>query len=309
MPPPVDVPDLVRQRALANGDAGRRWLAELPVVVAALAERWALTMDEPLRGGTASYVATATDLAGRPLVLKVAMPLEMDDGEGFARSVYVHEFASGRGCAALVDHDEPNRAMLLERLGPNLHDTDAGLVTVLETIATTLTAFWRPAPADCSLPTGADQAGWLAGYITTTWDELARPCGRAVIDRALDYCDQRGAAFDPSTAVVIHGDAHGWNTLDAGDGIHKFIDPEGLVSEPAHDLAVPMREYNEPLLAGDTARLVRERAESLASWCDVDPEAVWEWGFVERVSTGLAGLREFDGQAATAFLDVAARCL
>jgi streptomycin 6-kinase len=109
--------------------------------------------------------------------------------------------------------------------------------------------------------------------------------------------------------VLVHGDAHGWNTLEAGGGSFKFVDPEGVWSEPAHDLGVPMREYNLPLLAGDTMRLARGRAELLASWCEVDPEPVWQWGFIERVSTGLANVREFEGDEGMAFLEVAARCL
>jgi streptomycin 6-kinase len=103
--------------------------------------------------------------------------------------------------------------------------------------------------------------------------------------------------------------AHGWNTLDAGNGTFKFVDAEGLWSEPEHDLAVAMREYNEPLLVGDTAALVRDRAEFLAARCSVDPHAVWEWGFVERVSTGLANLRDFDNGDGAVFLEVASRCL
>jgi streptomycin 6-kinase len=70
-----------------------------------------------------------------------------------------------------------------------------------------------------------------------------------------------------------------------------------------------MREYNRPLLAGDTVRLTRERAELLASQCEVDPEPVWQWGFIERVSTGLANLRDFDDGEGMAFLEVARRCL
>lgn len=70
---------------------------------------------------------------------------------------------------------------------------------------------------------------------------------------------------------------------DAGRGTFKFVDPEGVRSEVAHDLSVPMREYNLPLLAGDTKRLVRERAELLASLCEVDPEPVWQWGFIANV--------------------------
>ena len=106
-----------------------------------------------------------------------------------------------------------------------------------------------------------------------------------LIDRAVACCDERAAAFDPARAVLVHGDAHGWNTLEAVGGF-KFVDPEGVRSEPAHDLGVPMREYNEPLIAGDTSRLVRERAEQLAAWCDVDPHAVWQWGFIDGCRPG-----------------------
>ena len=309
MPLPLEVPALVRQRAMANGPAGRRWLDELPEVVAGLADRWGLEVGPPLLGGTASFVAAATEGSGRPCVLKVAMPLEIDTGEAFARSVLVHRIAGGRSCVALLQEDRTVPAMLLERLGPNLHELGMPLPQVLETIATTLRTFWRPTDDDGGLPTGPEQARWLADFIPRTWDELGRPCSRAVVDRALAYCDERAAAFDPSGAVLVHGDAHGWNTLDAGGGTFKLVDPEGLRSEPAHDLGVPMREYNRPLLDGDTPRLARARAAGLATMCGVDAEAVWQWGFVERVSTGLGGLRELDGDEGLAFLEVAERCL
>ena len=130
-----------------------------------------------------------------------------------------------------------------------------------------------------------------------------------MIDAAVQFCEQRAAAFDPQRSVLVHGDAHGWNTLAAGPGAYKFVDLEGLCSEPEHDLAVPMREYNEPLLEGDTARLVDDRASFLAERCNADPRVVWEWGFIERVSTGLANLREFDDDSGAEFLEVAERCL
>jgi hypothetical protein len=47
----------------------------------------------------------------------------------------------------------------------------------------------------------------------------------------------------------------------------------------------------------------------LAALCNVSPDAVWQWGFIERVSTGLASVREFDSDEGLAFLEVAARCL
>ena len=303
----LDVPALVRQRARANGDAGARWLRELPDVLAALCAQWGLRLGRPFRGGTAGYVVAARDSAGRDVVVKVAMPLDDEEVAGYRRSVMVHRLAEGRGCARLLAHDDTASAMLMERLGPNLDELGMPLPQLLETVAVTLRSFWQPIGADVDLPTAVDKAAWLAETIVATWEQLGRPCQREVVDRAVAYCDARAAAFEPSRAVLVHGDAHGWNTLDAGGGRFKLVDPEGVRSEPAHDLGVPMREYNEPLLRGDTSRLVRERAEQLAAWCDVDPVAVWQWGFIERVSTGLLSLRDFDNEDGAAFLEVAAR--
>jgi hypothetical protein len=98
---PLDVPELVRQRAMSNGIAGRRWLDDLPETVAALTDRWHLELGNSFRGGTAAFVAAAMDRAGRPCVLKVAMPLEIDD-DSFDRSVRVHQLARGMTVPKLV---------------------------------------------------------------------------------------------------------------------------------------------------------------------------------------------------------------
>jgi hypothetical protein len=69
-----------------------------------------------------------------------------------------------------------------------------------------------------------------------------------------------------------------------------------------------MREYNAPLLAGDTRSLVRERAEYLAGICGIDPEPVRQWGFTERVSTGLANLRDFDDNSGVGSPEIVEGC-
>jgi hypothetical protein len=51
--------------------------------------------------------------------------------------------------------------------------------------------------------------------------------------------------------------------------------------------AIPMREWSSELLEGNPARLGRERSGLLGHLTGVDTRAIWEWGFVERVSTGL----------------------
>src|SRR5688500_6974832 len=108
-----------------------------------------------MAGGTASFVAPAVDSSGRRCVLKVAMPLDVDETDGFRRSVLVHRLAGGCGCARLYEVDDAVPAMLLEELGPNLHDLGMGVPAVLEAVAATLRSFWRPAADVEDLPTGA----------------------------------------------------------------------------------------------------------------------------------------------------------
>lgn len=162
--------------------------------------------------------------------------------------------------------------MLLERLGPNLAARDAG-PEAARVVVTTLRSLWRPVDAGVALPTGAEKAAWLGRSIATSWQVLDRPCGRDVIDRAVRYWDERAAALDGSPVVLVHGDAHGSNTLQTGADGFKLVDPEGLRSETAHDLAVPMSEYNEPLLAGDTPPAAADLgAFSANSWRKRRPE-------------------------------------
>lgn len=304
------VPPLVRQRAEAHGEAGQHWLDNLPHVLSAVTAEWGLTLGSTYAGGTAGLVMAAIDSDGAQCVLKVAMPLDEDEVQGFSQSVYVHELADGRGCARLIRSDLRHSAMLLEQLGPNLAELGMEIPALLDTIAHTAQSFWRArGTEDHGIPTGADKAVWLEQFITSTWEDLDKPCDERVIAEVAGFCGERIAAWNPADAVLVHGDAHGWNTVQDRSGGFKFVDPEGIWSDRAHELAVPMREYNGPLLEGDTRTLARQRCERLAAICDVDPLAVWQWGAIERVSTGLANLRDFDDAEGLEFLQVAERCV
>jgi streptomycin 6-kinase len=117
---------------------------------------------------------------------------------------------------------------------------------------------------------------------------------------ALAFAAARRAAFAPHTAVLAHGDAHAGNLLLASaEGEprrYKFVDPEGLFIERAYDLAIPMREWGTELLEGNPLALGHRRCALLARLTGVEPEAIWQWGFIERVSTGLH-LRELGWEA------------
>lgn len=302
----LELPDAVRRRALASGAVGEQWLRELPGVVAALASQWGLTVGATMGGGTAALVAAVTTARGEAAVLKVAMPTEIDGPDTFRRSVTAFRLADGQGCARLLAHDDARSALLLERLGPNLVDLGFSIDQQLVGICAALRQLWRPVLDPSGLQPGDDKAHWLADHIVRWWEELDRPCAERTVATVLGYAEERAAAYDPERSVLAHGDAHGWNTLEAAPGEYKLVDPEGLLSERAHDLAVPMRESHEELLAGDPLALGIARAHRLRELTDVPVEPIWQWGSIERVATGLNCLT-LDEEQGHGFLAVADR--
>lgn len=280
------VADAVREKALAVG-AGR-WLDELPYLLAALERDWSVTLGEPYAGGTESYVARATCRDGAPAVVKVVMPRGTQDAE---REIAVLGLAGGEGCVRLLASDAARGALLLERLGPSLFDLGLPARRRQEILVRVARRVWRPV-AGAPLPTGADHARRLAAFAVRAWEELDRPCRERTIEHAVSCARRREAGHDEARAVLVHGDVHQWNALQApGGGFKpgwKLVDPDGLRAEPELDLGILMREDPEPLLEGESAR---ERAAWLAAATGLDPVAIWEWGVVERVTTGLLATR------------------
>ncbi len=266
-------------------------MADLGTLIGEIEREWDITVGSAFDGGTAAVVAQATTATGDPVVVKLALPGGFDGVSHFANEITTLRLFEGRGCVRVLRYDEPRRALLLERLGRRLVDLELPVERQLEIICETLKLMWRPAPPDSGLSTLAEKGPWLARFIERTWEKLDRPCSTRAVEQAAEFAERRAAAFDADTAVLLHGDAHQWNTLEDGAGF-KFVDPDGVIGEREYDLAIPMREFTEELLVDDPLALGRDRAALLASLTGLDPEPIWEWGFVERMSTGLLCMTE-----------------
>jgi streptomycin 6-kinase len=290
--PPIEIPEVVATKAGAAGCAW--WLDALPALVAELAARWDLRVGRPFRDGTEAWVAPARRSDGRAVVLKLHIPRP---GDGAVREATVLRLAGGRGCAELLAHDAEHHALLLERLGPSLAALGLPAGRRHRVLADLAADLWRPAAsipaADRAvLATGAEKAAWLIDHVRSAWEDLGRPCQRATVEAAVACAERRGVAHGDTPAVLNHGDVHQWNALRAdGAGGWKLVDPDGLIAEPAYDLGIVMREDPRELAADLTERDPRRRARLLAELTGCDPVAIWEWGVIERVSTGLVATR------------------
>lgn len=272
----VEIPPVVRSKAVAVG--AEAWVRALPDLLDDLAQDWALVIGDPFPDSTEAFVAPVRRADGDRAVLKVIVPRE---GGAAAREATVLRLANGHGCARLLRHDVARDALLIEHLGPSLHDLGLPLGERLPILADVARGLWRPAPG-ADLPTGAERAAALAAGIVDRWERLDQPCSAAAVDHALACAARRRAAHDDERAVLVHGDVHEWNALRAADGF-KLVDPDGVLAEPECDLGVLLREDPVELLQGDPF----ERARLLAARTGLDATAIWEWGVVERVSTGL----------------------
>ncbi|MGH8965295.1 MAG: aminoglycoside phosphotransferase family protein, partial [Actinomycetes bacterium] len=276
----MDLPDVVAAKAEQVG--AHAWVAGLPGLVAELEREWGITVGRAYGDASEAFVAEAVRRDGTLAVLKLLVPRP---GQA-ADEITVLRLADGDGCVRLLASDVERSALLLDRLGPSLDDLAVPLGRRLEIMCTLAQRLWRPAP-DAGLRTGAEKGEWLAEHIAAMWAELGGPCSRAAVDHALACVDRRVAADSPDRAVLVHGDVHQWNTLATRDGGFALVDPDGLLAEPEYDLGVLMREDPVELMEGDP----RDRARWLAARTGCDPQAIWEWGVVERVSTGLLATR------------------
>lgn len=273
-----DVPAVVRNKAAALGASA--WLDALPSLVALLEQEWSFTVGAVFADATEALVTAAVLSDGTPAVLKLLVPRSSDAAR---HEITVLRLAGGTGCARLLRADETRGALLLERLGRSLHELALPIGRRHEILCTAASRVWRPAP-DAGLPTGADKGRWLIASITLMWEELGHPCPERAVAAAIACAERRIAAHDDERAVLVHGDVHEWNALQAGDGF-KLVDPDGLLAEAEYDLGILMREDPAELMHGDP----HARARWLARRCGLDEAAIWEWGMAERVSTGLLG--------------------
>ncbi|HEX2857707.1 MAG TPA: aminoglycoside phosphotransferase family protein [Propionibacteriaceae bacterium] len=272
----IGIPEVLRHHAVAAG--AERWLAELPSLVERLEHEWGISVGRPFATATQAYVAEARTRDGRPVVLRILIPL---NGDWAQHEITALRLAGGHGCVELLEAEPEFGALLLERLGPPLFDLGLPIVRRHEILCDTAASFWRPAP-DCGLPTGADRARTLQAYVTETWEALGRPCTERAVEDAVTCAGRRAAAHNDERAVLVHGDVHQLNTLQAGAEF-KLIDPDGLLAEPECDLGTVMRGDPVELVQGEP----QERARRLAARTGLDPTAIWEWGVLERVVSGL----------------------
>jgi len=272
---PTDLPEEFALRAIEmHGDAGREWLARLPLLLEEVARRWSLTIGMPFRGLSYSYVCAVTTSDGMPAVLKIAIP----DRE-FLTGVEALRLFDGCGVVRLLDADPDLGALLLECLEPGTPlssvSDDGEAISIAVSVMRRL---WRPVRAPAKVPSVADWAAGL-GRLRERFGGGTGPLPGVLVEQAerlfADLLATQGEH------VLLHGDLHQDNILSAEPEPWLAIDPKGVVGEPAYEVGALLR--NHVLDAPDPRATTERRVHQLAEELGLDRARIVAWGFAQAV--------------------------
>jgi streptomycin 6-kinase len=270
-----ELPAALAASVAADPDpARRRWLDQLPGLVAGLAGQWDVTAGRPFQpGGQVSWVAPARGAGGERLVLKV----------GWAHPEALHEAAALRfwdGNGAVTVHAEARLAdtvaLLLERCEPGTQLARLPEPETDDVVCGLLPRLWQPPPPGHQFPALQSMCDAWADRFA---EEAAAP-GPARLDTGIERAGLELFRSLPGSAdreVLLATDLHAHNILAATRQPWLAIDPKPHVGDPAYD---PLQHMiNCARLRADPAALVRR----IAGLLDLDAERLRLWTFARCV--------------------------
>lgn len=314
-------PVLARNVVAAWGADGRRFLDDLPALLASVTRDWGLTVVTPLPG-TYHWVARVRRADGTEAVLKLGPPSAVEVGREAAALGHF----DGVGAVRLLAADLARGALLLEAASPGVSArtlvpakdliATAAIITVMRRLhrpppttppsasppsAVSTTSPTSSPPSVSSLPDlGMRNRRTFRAYLERHPGDSPLP--RRLVTRALGLSDELCASA--ASRVVLHGDLHHDNVLRDERAPWLAIDPHGLVGDPGAEVG-PMLYNPDPANRDPSlVALVPARCEQLADGLGMDVDRVLAWGLVAAVLSAVWNASDPEAPATRA-LDVA----
>jgi streptomycin 6-kinase len=260
--------------AAADREGRSAWLATLPATAARLARAWSLTVGAPFQpGGQAAWVAPVRDLAGAPLVLKLAWRHPEMEHEADALRAW-----AGQGAVRLMAADESadTLALLLERCRPGTPLAALPEQAQDDVVTALLPRLWRAPPAGHSFrPLQAMCDAWADEF------DARAEAEPGLVDPGLARAGIGLFRALPATAereVLLATDLHADNVLAAEREPWLVVDPKPYVGDPTYDPLQHLLNCPERLSADPVGLAAR-----IAGPLELDPLRLRRWLFARCV--------------------------
>lgn len=263
------LPDsMIRNVNGVHGDVGAQWLDDLPALLESLCNTWDLRELSPFPNLSYNYVASALR-DGEEVVIKAGVP-----GTEIRTEVEALRIYDGRGVARLIASSPEHGALLIERVRPGrpltLTENDERRTAV---VASMIRRIRTPLPESHGLPTLGE---WGRALLEAT--PCSTPLPASLLERAQRIFVELIESSDEQ--VLLHGDLHHDNILEAEREPWLVIDPKGIAGDPVYEVATlfsnPCDISRSPELKSITAR----RVDQLSEETGFERSRIVSWGFV-----------------------------
>ncbi|WP_405930831.1 aminoglycoside phosphotransferase family protein [Streptomyces sp. NBC_00827] len=283
----------------AEGTGGTGdWLDKLPTLAQQAVDLRELTVERvQAPGGRSSLVVLVRQADGTPAVLKLAPGRARPESE---RAALAHW--DGRGAVQLLNPDDAQDVLLLERLHPDVSVRSLPEAKALLEAAGTLRRLWVEPPAGHAFETVVERTGRQAEAMRASAGADAEVA--ALVDAALGAREELLAG--PPEERLLHGTFRQSKVL-AGERMPWLaVGPDPVVGECAFDLARLVRDRVEDLIASPSgSSTTRRRVKRLAESLDVDQERLRGWTLFRAVESGVRARRVGRPQDAELLLEFA----
>ncbi len=280
----VEVPDAFRRSPRWEHDpAGRRWLDELPQLVAVTSLAWGLTVDGPVSHGSNALVVPVRSALG-----PAALRLTPGDA-GSAADLRALEFWSDGPVVGVIRSSPDGAIMLLDRLDASTPLSTRAPVEIAEVLGGLVGAMATTDPPG-DVPSTTDVALAMAAHGRERWHAAGRPLSENVVHHA---CSLAADLTGDDPGLAVNADVHADQVLRGAGRSWVVVDPTLWRGDPAYDLVRAVWTLVDRL---PDVPSIRSYAAALVRASGFDADRAWAWMLVRTVDYWLwcvtAGLTE-----------------
>jgi streptomycin 6-kinase len=262
----VDTGEITRRLTRRFGAGVAGWCARVPALASEIADRWSLTLGDPLPAGASSIALGCTRSDGSRAVLKLSPDLPVVSEQ----VAMLTAFGTSGRVPAVLAADVAAGVVLLELIEPGTRANELTPRPSAREWASLLEALHAAAvPPDVPRNLRAQCEGFFTRIGCRVSDpEIGQVVGPADVERGFSRCQALLAT--ETTRVLLHGDLHLGNVLDGGSRGLVAIDPRACLGDPCFDAV----DY---LLDGAGLDGVDARCAALASASGLDSGRLFAW--------------------------------
>lgn len=268
------LPSIFKKRIIsAFGKSGQTWLENLPTLITECEALYSIKVGNTFDHQSFNFTAQAIQADSTEIVIKLCVPTSEVDNE-----INALDFMRGDGIVQLLDADNQNGILLLERLIPG-----EMLTSICDDIEATCIAadvmqkICKPISGSHSFPT------------TEKWfDRLNQPIDlpgtfpAALIDKAKNIAMELHQ--DMSDPVLLHSDLHHFNILSAQRQSWLAIDPKGVVGPAEYECGAFLRNpIPEVAYKPDLKSILSSRINIFAEKLGFDRQVIIRWGYAQAI--------------------------